>query len=611
MQRTSLSLSIFHGMRISSLFGLIAAASAFLGPLAAVAEDASPRSPIVIAIQTDGMSGVEREFIAKSEDYLTYALPDRPIVFQHLSFEDIQHLTEERRVDFVLTSPDNYVVLERFFGARSLVSHQIREAASPDTSTGVVVAVRRDDPSLRSLNDLTGQTVLTPSRNETLHRIFDRELVHAGVKNVRTLTLLSSDDAPETAVLNRVADGTVRAAIVPSCLFERESARHPERFANIRFLTTDRTTVTRCLSSTVFYPGWTLASFPEASPLLNQLIAGTLLGMPTDAVGGDWKTGARYNSLHELLETLGDANYQRQSQLTWETFIRKYGVLLAFLGLSILGMIIHSIRAAVLVRRRTDELMKTVEEKQRIEEEAKRYNERLVAIERVGLVGELSSMIAHEVKQPLAVIRNYTRGLNRALAHDNLDPAMLRTALGKIDSQSTKASDIIDHVRSFAKHTNTAVTPICLTDVLKQAVAAFVAARQTPTVCDAEPDLWVEADALEMELLINNLLKNAADAVSVEPDGAIAASLTLEDGRVLLTIRDNGPRLTDEQFAKLTVPLNSSKPQGLGLGLVIVRRIAESACGSVLFTRLPERGLSITVSLPHYNNTMTEVPDAR
>ena len=61
---------------------------------------------------------------------------------------------------------------------------------------------------------------------------------------------------------------------------------------------------------------------------------------------------------------------------------------------------------------------------------------------------------------------------------------------------------------------------------------------------------------------------------------------------------DNGPRLTDEQIARLTIPLNTSKPQGLGLGLVIVRRIAESARGRVHVSRLPARGLAITVSLP-------------
>ena len=556
------------------------------------------RKPIVIAVQTDGMTHMEKEFVASSENYLTYALPDQPIVFRHLPFENIQKLAENREIEFVLTSPDNYVVLERFFGARNLISQKLREAASADESMGAVVAVRKNS-TLRTLDDLNGKTVLTADASSTIHQIFQRELVHAGGIKIRSSAIEPTEE-PEDTILRLVSSGHAPAGIIPACYYERASLLHPELSAKIKFLTTDRTTATRCLSSTVFYPGWTLASFPETAPLLNHLVAGTLLGMPTDSLASDWKTGARYGSFHELSETLGNTNYLRQSQLTWETFFRKYGIWFAFLAFGVLAMIIHSVRAAFLIRRRTDELMKAVKEKQKIEEEAKRYNERLVAIERVGVVGELSSMIAHEVKQPLAVIRNYARGLSRALSHDNLDPTMLRTALAKIDSQSTKASDIIDHVRSFAKHTNSSAAPICLSDVLQKSVSAFEMSRQTQVACRSEPDLWVVADALEMELLINNLLKNAADAVANQSDGEISAQLTCEVGKVSLTIRDNGPRLTDAQFAGLTIPLNSSKAQGLGLGLVIVRRIAESARGSVLFNRLPERGLSITVTLPRY-----------
>lgn len=168
-------------MRISSLFGLILAATAFISSPLVLATDVTHRSPIVIAVQADGMTSVEREFIRQSEDYLTYALPEHPIVFRHLSFEAIQHLAEERRVDFVITSPDNYVVLERFFGARNLVSQEIREAAGPDASMGVVVAVQKDDTSLHALDDLSGKTVLMLQRTETLRHILERELVHAGV----------------------------------------------------------------------------------------------------------------------------------------------------------------------------------------------------------------------------------------------------------------------------------------------------------------------------------------------------------------------------------------------------------------------------------------------
>lgn len=167
-------------MRISSLFGLILAATALISSPLVLATDVTHRSPIVIAVQADGMTSVEREFIRQSEDYLTYALPEHPIVFQHLSFEAIQHLAEERRIDFVITSPDNYVVLERFFGARNLVSQEIREVAGPDASMGVVVAVQKDDTSLHALDDLSGKTVLMLQRTDTLRHILERELVHAG-----------------------------------------------------------------------------------------------------------------------------------------------------------------------------------------------------------------------------------------------------------------------------------------------------------------------------------------------------------------------------------------------------------------------------------------------
>ena len=283
--------------------------------------------------------------------------------------------------------------------------------------------------------------------------------------------------------------------------------------------------------------------------------------MPTDADGCDWRPGARYDAVHELLEALGDAAYLRQSQFSWEAFVRNYGVWLAFLAAVLLGIVVHSVRAEYLIRRRTTELMRAVEEKRRVEEEAKRYNERLVAMERAGLVGELSSMIAHELKQPLAVIRNYARGLSRTMAHGgSTDPEVFRTVLAKIDSQSTKASDIIDHVRSFARQPAQPV-PTSLSDLAEKAIAQFCATRGLEVSRRIEPGVTILADALEMELLISNLLKNAADATAGTDDAVIRASLSAEDGTAMLTISDNGPRLTDEQFARFPSSASSTTTQ--------------------------------------------------
>lgn len=552
--------------------------------------------PVVLAVQSSGSSAIERSFIRASVDHLTYALPDTPLVFRYLPPDEIQKLAESRSVDFVLAPPDGYVVLERFFGARSLVSQTIRESSSADSVQGIVVAVNAAKAPDASV--LNGASILVPELDGMPARMLRRELMHAGVERAVPEALRTKTDDPEGAILEAVASGRADAGILPACYVERLSATDPERLSGIRLVTTDRTSQTRCRSFSVFYPGWTLASFPHTPPELNALVSGTLLGMPTDADGCDWRPGARYDAVHELLEALGDAAYLRQSQFSWEAFVRNYGVWLAFLAAVLLGIVVHSVRAEYLIRRRTTELMRAVEEKRRVEEEAKRYNERLVAMERAGLVGELSSMIAHELKQPLAVIRNYARGLSRTMARGgSADPEVFRTVLAKIDSQSTKASDIIDHVRSFARQPAQPV-PTSLSDLAEKAIAQFCATRGLEVSRRIEPGLTILADGLEMELLISNLLKNAADATAGTDDAVIRASLSSEDGTAMLTISDNGPRLTDEQFARLTIPLNTSKPQGLGLGLVIVRRIAESARGRVLFERLPERGLAITVSLP-------------
>lgn len=563
-------------------------------------------SPVIIAIQKEDVGTLETNFLADSERYLKYALPDHPIVFLHLSFSEIQKLSEARKIDFALTSPDNYVVLERFFGARAMVSHHLAEAPSPDTTKGIVLIVRSGNHELQSIHDLDKKRVLVSETIGTDSRIFSREMIHAGISHVKISAVSDTanitPDNKEKAIVREIADGHYDAGVLPACFFEHERKNKPSLFKDIRFLTTDRVTETRCLSSSVFYPGWTFASFPSTDPVLSNIVAGTLLGIPFETDSSNWQRGARYGSLHELLEITEDQNYQRQTQWSWRSFLHKYGVWIAALMLCIVGLIIHSIRASFLVRRRTEELLATVAEKHRIAEEAERYNKKLIAFERVGLVGELSSMIAHEVKQPLAVIRNYTRGLKRALAHGNADPELFQTVLEKIDRQSTKASEIIDHVRNVAKQKLPNAKPMCLSDLFEKAISQFEQTKKTPVIRRIVPALWVSADTLEMELLINNLLKNAADATSETQKPIIIASLTTEFDRVVLSIEDNGPKLTDEAFARLSTPLNTSKPGGLGLGLVIVRRIAEAACGNLAFVRKPKCGLIISVTLPRYPN---------
>lgn len=555
----------------------------------------SGTQPIRIAIQANATGSIDAAFIEESQKYLLYSLPHLPLVFETLTFDQIQALAEERKIDFALTSPDNYAVLERFFGARSLISQKIKESDSADSSVAVTVLTQANDAAPAALETLNNVTVLIGETDGFLAKIFSREMIHAGVRDF-VFEPVPGSTSTQT-ILKELQTRHSTVGVIEACFYERNRDAHPEWFTGLKFLTTERITETACRSSSVFYPGWTLSSFSYTDSMISRSVSGALLGMPTTSAGDDWTTGAHYSVLHELLETIGEANYRRQTQFNWQNFLYEYRWLFALAALIVLGLVIHMFRSEVLIRRRTEELVKTMREKQAIEHDAKIYNERLVSFERVGLVGELSSMIAHELKQPLAVIRNYARGLSRTLNHDEVDPELIKSVITKIDQQSTKASDIIDHVRSFAKR-KTAAGPICMSDILTNAVEKFETTHADLTDTSIEPNLWVVADALEIELIVSNLLKNAADALSTVETPKIHVTLTHFDDQVVLQVRDNGPRLTDEQFAALTVPLNSSKPQGLGLGLVIVRRIVESARGSLSFERMDPCGLCITASFP-------------
>lgn len=108
-------------------------------------------------------------------------------------------------------------------------------------------------------------------------------------------------------------------------------------------------------------------------------------------------------------------------------------------------------------------------------------------------------------------------------------------------------------------------------------------------------------DPLDLRLVIVNLLANAVDAASKSPSPEVRLEVALASDQKTIEIRveDNGPKLTDEAYAHLGLtPGKSSKAQGLGLGLMIVKALLEAALGSIRFERIELAGLRAIASLP-------------
>ena len=106
------------------------------------------------------------------------------------------------------------------------------------------------------------------------------------------------------------------------------------------------------------------------------------------------------------------------------------------------------------------------------------------------------------------------------------------------------------------------------------------------------------ADPLNVDLVLMNLLKNAEEAVRNQQNAEIKVEIKNAGADALVIIEDNGPDMTDDQFASLRNLGQSSKKDGLGLGLAIVRELLEANGGSLKLVRIPSGGLRCIASLP-------------
>ena len=221
----------------------------------------------------------------------------------------------------------------------------------------------------------------------------------------------------------------------------------------------------------------------------------------------------------------------------------------------------------------------------------------------------MSSMIAHELKQPLATVSNYSRGLLRRIERGTADKDTIVKILKEIEYHTERANDIVDHVRSYAKPHEVKREEHDLRDIVAKTVATFEKSGRTtvPVIVEGERHALVEADDWEIELALLNLLKNSADAFTeihpaMRDEDEDVIRIRIEDHEDTWWIRviDNA-KLVDESFTEqFFQKLETTKAHGLGLGLSIVSSLAERHAGRVWAEPNPGRGVIVTIELPKY-----------
>jgi two-component system sensor kinase FixL len=243
------------------------------------------------------------------------------------------------------------------------------------------------------------------------------------------------------------------------------------------------------------------------------------------------------------------------------------------------------------------------------EAEAQRSREELAHVGRVSTMGEVAGSLAHELSQPLSAILTNAQAARLLMFGDRRDDDQARDALKDITEEALRARDIISGIRSMLKKEPGQMATLDL-NVAVRAVLELVrhdlAARRVQPVLRLDPQLPpVTGHAVQLRQVILNLVLNACEAMVDTP--ADRRTLAIETKRVMpeevqVSVADNGPGFSDEMLRRACEPFNTTKANGLGLGLAISRSIITAHGGQLIAANNTDKGATVTLTLPAHKS---------
>jgi two-component system, LuxR family, sensor kinase FixL len=237
--------------------------------------------------------------------------------------------------------------------------------------------------------------------------------------------------------------------------------------------------------------------------------------------------------------------------------------------------------------------------------DAQRDRAELSHLSRVALMGEMSASIAHELNQPLAGILSNAAAGQRFIDHGDVNLREIRELLGDIVADGRRASDVVRGIRGMVKKEQMARRSVDLNEVVIDAVRmaspdALLHSCQLETSLDSNLPA-IHSDPVQLQQVLLNLLINAFDAMRDTPASKRKVVITTQsngDGAVRTSVRDYGVGISEEMQDRLFDPFFSTKTEGLGMGLAIVRSIVESHGGTITAENADGGGTRFEFVLP-------------
>ena len=251
------------------------------------------------------------------------------------------------------------------------------------------------------------------------------------------------------------------------------------------------------------------------------------------------------------------------------------------------------------LERRTKELRGRTRELRRSYEELRAAQEELVKKEQLAVVGELAAVIAHEVRNPLAIIANAVAGLRKqAISREDHD-----TLLTILDEETSRLNRLVTDLLRYARPVNVQRQQFSLADLLERTLGLAQTDRTSIKIelkveCH-EGRIWGDANLLRQ--VFDNLVDNAVQAMGAAGVLTVRLRAASDEGvdGLAVDIIDTGEGMDTQVRSRARDPFFTTRPSGTGLGLAIVDRIVDAHGGHFAIDSRAGEGTTVTVFLPH------------
>ena len=534
------------------------------------------------------------------------------VEFALISLSPINTLSEikEHKIDFLIGPSNFFVEFRGSIPFTHLATRINANGKEPAKTVGSVFIAKRERTDLNSIRDLEGKSIAASMPNSLGGWLAAlREIHNAGKNPDSFFSSINFTQFQTPDVVSSVLNGNVDAGVLTTCVLENIEAMGMIEKGSLKVINEqpfNKTGLACKRSTSDLYPDMSFAALSGVPEWLSREVTVTLLSMP-EFSGFRWSIEHDQFSIDQLMKDLGlgPYSYLKDTSLKglYNRFKQEFLIALAFL----LFLIVNELHLRRRVRQRTQALSKALEEKERANEEAALARRRFAALEKNGIISQLGTILAHESKQPLGTLSNYLTILQIYLNKNKETDSFRDEVLKTMGDQLERLNGLVNSVRNFAKKRQNPLVKTNLIEVAQKALRNYEASeprfkRIKFNFQNKIGSAYVLSEPLSLELLILNLIKNGFEEADLnsKTNPILKVSISEDDDRYCLEVENSGKEMTDKDIERIVTLGESVKPEGLGLGLSIIRGIADQFGADIKFKRRNGGGVIADVFFTKY-----------